>query len=509
MTPFTKKTSGAHAGWLWVALIVAAGGPAAAETPAMPMAPAALAATSGGDQAVVLKWEASRGASSYTIFRSNTQNDAATHEIASAVTATTYTAKKLHNDTTYYFRVKAANAAGLSDFSREISATTKITGPPLPDGIYTLSPRSRPELRLQKANEETIVTTKSLAATGQRWRLTNVNLATYRISPAGATAATGGNGLDGGQWTLTPVSGGYRISPATAPKHALRATGTSVGSVVDEATRDDSMAQTWIVLTLPEGGPDGMPDPGTKFVPAGYRLVFSDEFDGDKIDLTKWETLAPYSQPHLNKEIECYSSEGAIVRDGVCILRAEQAPTACGPAYPWRSGAITSRAVFRSGYYEARIKVPQGQGMWPAFWTTSSKRWPPEWDFFEIQNMVGTLYQYMHPVKDAQLAWVRGAIGRESVYTAARGMPNPYDGYVIYGAEVTPGRIKLWINGRLSNEWQVSSGTTDPMWVNCDLAVGDSWAGNPDATTPRQNDMLVDYVRVYQSPAVEAAVQAH
>ena len=46
------------------------------------------------------------------------------------------------------------------------------------------------------------------------------------------------------------------------------------------------------------------------------------------------------------------------------------------------------------------------------------------------------------------------------------------------------------------------------MWVNCELAVGGKWAGPPDATTPRPADMVIDYVRVYQSPAVEAEVQA-
>lgn len=474
-----------------------------------PSAPTGLTAKSGGDAEVGLAWEASPGATHYTVFLSTTQNDTATRQTADHVTTTTYTAAPLHNGTTYYFRVKAVNAAGASGFSDEVSATTAITGPPVPDGVYTLSPRSAPQLRLQAEGAGVSVAKKSLPETRQRWRLTNVHRASYRLSPVDAPdrALTDDGGRIGiadargrpdQQWILTPTTAGYHLTPADATGQALNATDTIDGAAVDRRTGDGSMAQTWIILTLPEGGPHGWPDPRTAFVPPGYRLVFGDEFDGTAIDTTKWETLAPYSQPHLNDEIECYSPEAVIVRDGLCILRAEETPTRCGENYPWRSGAITSRRTFRQAYYEARIKVPQGQGMWPAFWATSSKRWPPEWDFFEIQNLVGTLYQYMHPTSAAKLTWVQGVLGPSSVYTMAKGMPNPYDGFVIYGCEVTPQGTKLWINGKLTAQWDVSADTTDPMWVSIELAVGGKWAGAPDSTTPRPCDMEIDYIRVYQ-----------
>src|SRR6185312_7183097 len=135
---------------------------------------------------------------------------------------------------------------------------------------------------------------------------------------------------------------------------------------------------------------------------------------------------------------------------------------------------------------------------WPAFWLTSSKRWPPEWDIMEIPHSVGTLYQYMHPTKGTKITWVGGIEGSDSMYTAGEGMPNPYSGFVIYGCESTPEGIKLWINGKLTAQWAVSADTTDPMWVSLNLAVGGKWPGAPDATTPRPADMYIDYVRVYQ-----------
>jgi hypothetical protein len=489
---------------------------AATETPAESSLPppANVTAKSGGNSEIPLTWEASPGATNYTIFMSTTQNDSNARRIPFEITGTSFTVTHLKNDTTYYFRVKALSPAGTSGFSGEVSANTCITVQPLPDGVYTLAPRQAPQMRLQ-ADGGTITVREKSALPAQHWLLKSIDRATYKIAPAavpdqalgvaGQSAAAGASvdvgsyhGLASQQWTLAFSNRGYRLTPAHASSLALNASGKTAGAGVNQSAADGTDAQAWIILPLPEGGSDGAPDPGTTYVPTGYKLVFSDEFNGDTIDLTKWETLAPYSQPHLNDEIECYSPESVIVKDGFCILRAEKAPTSCGEKYPWRSGAITSRATFTHAYYEARIKVPQGAGLWPAFWTTSSKRWPPEWDFFEIQNMVGTLYQYMHPTKDAKLTWVKGAMGSDSVYTAGEGMPNPYDGFVVYGAEVTPKGITMWINGRMSAQWEVSTDTTDPMWVNCELAIGGKWAGSPDDTTPHPADMVIDYIRVYQ-----------
>ena len=117
-----------------------------------------------------------------------------------------------------------------------------------------------------------------------------------RLSPAAAPAqcleGTGSGvlvseykGRSNQQWTLTVVTGGFRLTPVSDPARALNA----AGAEVNERPKDDTPAQTWIVLPLPEGGPDGMPDPGTKYVPEGYKLVFGDEFTDEEKD--KLETL--------------------------------------------------------------------------------------------------------------------------------------------------------------------------------------------------------------------------
>lgn len=491
---------------------VPAGAPAQG-TP--PPAPAGLTAVSGGSQEVELTWEASPGATSYVIYRSGTQNDTGARVAAKDIVGTKHTMANLRNDTVYYFRVKAVGPGGTSGFSGEASAMTLITKSPLPTGIYTLAPKQAPGLRLQTTREGQVTAGTDDASPAQQWTLTVIEKATYRLAPVPdgkklLTAADGATadgaaltlvpGLEnaGEYWQLLPAPGGYRVVPVQASEQALHLTGTSAGAAVKQAKADGSAAQIWNVMPVTESAPD----PGTDYVPEGYKLVFADEFDGQLLNVDSWETLAPFSQRHLNDEIECYEPEAVFLKDGMCVLRAEERPTGCGEKHPWRSGAITSRATYKHGYFEARFRIPQGQGMWPAYWLTSSKRWPPEWDIVEIPNTVGTLYQYMHPTRGSKQTWVEGLGGNDSIYTAADGMPNPYTGFVIYGCEVSSGEVKLWVNGKLTAHWKVSpEDTADPLWVSLNLAVGGKWPGPPDATTPRPADMVIDYVRIYQKQA--------
>ncbi|HEX2861552.1 MAG TPA: family 16 glycosylhydrolase [Lacunisphaera sp.] len=509
---------------LALAAFTAAGVGSASTIPAPPP-PAHLTAQSGGNTEVALTWESSAGATSYVIFRSTTQNDTNPRQVAQDITTTSHKVERLQNDTTYYFKVRAAGPGGMSGFSGEASAMTAITKAPLPDGIYTLAPKHAPQLRLQAAGEAAALV-RSTVVPAQHWTLTSINLATYKISPArdpSLALTSDGRTVNYAArpdqlWTLTSAPGGYRLTPQPEPAFALQAAGDADGATVGAATADGSRAQIWNILPPVDG--DGAPDPGTTFVPPGYKLVFSDEFDGRTLDTEKWEPLAPFSQPHLNEEMENYLPEAVTLEDGYGVLAAERHDSTCFLAdkipaphclgkHQWRSGSITTRSVYQHGYFEARLKVPQGIGLWPAFWLTSSRRWPPEWDILEIPNTVGTLYQYPHPTRRGKVKHVGGLAGPDSIYAIADGMPNPYGGYVVYACETTPTFVKMWVNGKLTIHWEVTGDTIDPMWVALNLAVGGKWPGPPDDTTPNPSRMFIDYLRIYQSDAVAAEVQAY
>jgi fibronectin type 3 domain-containing protein len=91
-------------------------------TPTAPAAPTGLAATPGNAQ-ISLSWNASAGATSYSVYRGTSANGESTTAIASGLTTTTYTNTGLTNGTAYYYKVKATNSVGTSGYSNEASAT--------------------------------------------------------------------------------------------------------------------------------------------------------------------------------------------------------------------------------------------------------------------------------------------------------------------------------------------------------------------------------------------------
>jgi len=124
-----------------------------------------------------------------------------------------------------------------------------------------------------------------------------------------------------------------------------------------------------------------------------YTLVFSDEFDQDEIDTSKWFThyRSDFPMDRLSQDNvpTVYLDENIIVEDGHCIIRSDHGPyTYGGVTRPYTSGVLFSkwepRKRFKYGIYEMRAKVPQGDGFWPAFWLFG---WcQNEIDIFELSN---------------------------------------------------------------------------------------------------------------------------
>src|SRR5216684_3142847 len=108
----------------------------------------------------------------------------------------------------------------------------------------------------------------------------------------------------------------------------------------------------------------------------GWTLVWSDEFNGpngSSVDRTKW-VVETGGQGWGNQELEYYldRSENASVRDGNLAITAlaEKYTGTAGVTRNYTSGRLKTLGKFSQAYgrFEARIKIPYGQGMWPAFW---------------------------------------------------------------------------------------------------------------------------------------------
>ncbi len=239
----------------------------------------------------------------------------------------------------------------------------------------------------------------------------------------------------------------------------------------------------------------GALDPGTAYVPPGYHLAFSDEFSGAMLDTNKWNTVAPwnvkwYADSH---QLQAFIPEAVTLEQGTASFTADHSHGNTD-GQPYASGSITTRRTFTYGYFETRVSLPAGKGFWPAYWLTSSVRWPPELDIFEVVD--GVDYGYTHTVPGGAFSFIEGAAGAESRYP----LSNAYGVYHVYGFQWTATDLDRYVDGTLTEHDAIdaAAGSGDPFWLNLSLQVGGDWPGAPDASTPFPSHMKIDYVRVYE-----------
>lgn len=239
------------------------------------------------------------------------------------------------------------------------------------------------------------------------------------------------------------------------------------------------------------------------FLPEGYKLVFDDEFDGDTLDTTKWGYN--YSWGHSHNHAGWCVPENVIVEDGVLTLKGEnvQHPDAVGKQGTFNnkkydiiytSGAINThhKYNFTYGYFEARLKMPVGKGMWPAWWMLKDG-WPPEIDMLEI---LCSKPQMLHVNYHYGPAWNQEK-SHEQVLDLGF---NASEDFHTYGFEWTPTYMKYYVDGvqvghAFTDKSAISQATG--MYMILNLAI-DGWDGTPDETTEWPALYQCDYVRVWQ-----------
>ena len=252
----------------------------------------------------------------------------------------------------------------------------------------------------------------------------------------------------------------------------------------------------------------------------GYNLLWSDEFDGDKLDETKWnrEKREP---GWTNNELQEYteSDENIFVKDGKLVLKAIKTEKN-GKAY-YTSGKVNgwNKSQFQYGKVVVSAKVPEGQGLWPAIWMMPNQesyygQWPKcgEIDIMEsLGNDTTVSYSTIHygePHAEQQ-----GTITKEGDERFSAKFHE-------YSVEWEPGEMRFYTDGELvltCNDWFTAEEGMDdkpypapfnqPFQIQMNLAVGGNWPGNPDSTTDfSKAEFQIDYVRVYQKAEYDTNV---
>lgn len=191
-----------------------------------------------------------------------------------------------------------------------------------------------------------------------------------------------------------------------------------------------------------------------------WSLVWSDEFDGTEIDLNKW-TLEEDCQGGGNNEKQCYTADprNAFVQDGILNIVAMPTPDDLGLPLPYTSARLNSsqKGDFTYGRFEARIKLPGGQGSWPAFWMLPTDEvyggWPKsgEIDILESVNLGvvnesdGNTESYIHGTLHYGFDWPNNLSSGKAYMPPS----NPKDGFHTYAIEWQEGEIRWYMDGYL------------------------------------------------------------
>lgn len=230
----------------------------------------------------------------------------------------------------------------------------------------------------------------------------------------------------------------------------------------------------------------------------GYRLVWSDEFEGSQVKSSEWDfQIGPNPS---NNELQYYTSRSnnIYVSNGFLIIKALK-ETYGGMAYT--SARISTKKSWQYGKIEARIKMPFGQGIWPAFWMLGKNigtiGWPKCGEI-DITEMIGGANDNR---TFATLHWEQNG---HASYGTSYALPSGKlaDDFHVFSAVWTPRKVECYIDGISYYTIDISPSDLSefraPFFILLNLAVGGNWPGNPDASTVFPQTMTVDYVRVYE-----------
>lgn len=237
-----------------------------------------------------------------------------------------------------------------------------------------------------------------------------------------------------------------------------------------------------------------MPPPGPLGVPGAWRLALADDFDGPGIDPARWLSNrwgGDGLEPPFNPEDEgaCYSPGNVSVAGSCVVLTVHaEANVLHGVAYSHTSGMLSSSGRFtvqEGDLLEARVWVPRGAGLWPAFWTVPEDRWPPETDvfeFFDTDRQARPMFNH-HPSEGRQTGPV--AYGDPDV--------DHRESWHVYGLLRSGGRLLPFVDGSAAEDAATACDPADPpMSVVLDLAV---YRGS---RPPEGASMAVDWVRLWR-----------
>jgi beta-glucanase (GH16 family) len=226
-----------------------------------------------------------------------------------------------------------------------------------------------------------------------------------------------------------------------------------------------------------------------------WQLVWSDEFNGSSLNTGNWNIET--GNPGVNNEEEYYQASNISVTGGNLVITAQQQSVG---GQPYTSARINTsgKVSVQYGRIEASIKLPLGQGLWPAFWMLGtdigSVGWPQcgETDIMEHINTTSTIYGTIHWYDNGATQY-----GGTTTTTPS--------GYHLYAVEWSPQGISWYVDNTLyatantTNNINNTGAFQNPFFIILNMAVGGDFPGQTVDNSVLPASMYVDYVRVYKA----------
>ncbi len=266
-------------------------------------------------------------------------------------------------------------------------------------------------------------------------------------------------------------------------------------------------------VTVPAGAAGA--DPGPPEGADAAAVTFSDDFEGpagSAPDSSKWRhEIGNGPDGWGNWERQYYTGgtdNVALDGDGHLVITARQENPGGYQCWygncDYTSAKLTTAQTFTQayGHFEARMKLPRGQGIWPAFWMLGEDfdrvGWPDSGEIDIMENVghePGTVHGTLHG------PGYSGGGGIGGAYTLPGGQ-HFADDFHTFAVDWSPGRIAWSVDGTVyqvrtpadvgGNDWVFEH----PFYMIMNVAVGGEWPGDPDGSTSFPQRLVIDYVHV-------------
>ena len=235
---------------------------------------------------------------------------------------------------------------------------------------------------------------------------------------------------------------------------------------------------------------------GDKIVaPAGYKLVWHDEFDSSALDETKWN-YEVNGNGGGNNELQYYtdSPKNCFIEDSCLVIQALK-ENYLGKEYTSARLNSNDKGDWKYGRFEARAKLPYSQGLWPAIWMLPTDwvygGWPASGEI-DIMEELGQ-----------EANKVYGTVHYGTPHQQQGGNYTLSNGYFlsdfhVFACEWNSTSISFFVDNTKYFTAHISKPFDQRFHFVLNVAVGGNWPGNPDYNSIFPQRMTIDYVRVFQ-----------